>query len=215
MPVNITVPIPRRFVGYPVPAGTVTCPCCNEDRHPSLMPTPDKCAMCITYDEKFKGTDKPCLYDCFCCGKVYQVVQVNALAARPKCHQCREGLPPAATNDCVKCHNRFITYNQPEQDWVCGCCESGQEPWPTFLQRCARLSAYEWTCSRANSLIATTSATTCPAAWHRTTALPSPRNDSDFYTVCLSASGLSVMCDMSRRAKIRKKSLHREARWAT
>jgi hypothetical protein len=84
--------------------------------------------MCITYDEKFKGTDKPCLYDCFCCGKVYQVVQINALAARPKCHQCREGLPPAATNDCIKCHNRFITYNQPEQDWVCGCCESGQEP---------------------------------------------------------------------------------------
>jgi hypothetical protein len=131
MNATITLPTPRKFLGHAVPSDTVACPVCLENRDQSLMPTPDKCAMCIQCpNEKDPGTTTPNMYECKTCASIYQVVRCKDLNVPAKCHQCREQTQPAPSRECTMCHNKFINYNLEynKNTWKCGCCEQGQAP---------------------------------------------------------------------------------------
>jgi hypothetical protein len=126
----ITISVPRKFYGHAIPSDIIKCPTCNENRHPSLMPTPDKCAMCIHDLGSHVGTTTPIMYECKICTKVYQIVRHENLNVCTKCHQCRSVEKPAPFRKCITCYNKFINYNldYDKKTWMCGCCEQGQNP---------------------------------------------------------------------------------------
>ena len=123
---QIRVAVPRRFLGRPVVTETVRCPTCSELRHPSLMPTEAKCALCISFpgvESVPPGHERPHMYECRVCHKIYQVARPSLLNVAPKCHQCRFSQDPALSAVCSECNNRFVHYGPTvDPEWVCGTC---------------------------------------------------------------------------------------------
>ncbi|OQS00092.1 ariadne-like ring finger protein [Thraustotheca clavata] len=115
------------------------CDTCGYKTSYSLMVSPSKCAMCVTYEDDAKRLQENTaiegnqshMVECVDCHGVYAVLQVNQLSTLPKCWACRLNIPERPpTVDCHRCLNTFIDpaqlYRQNNSDsnglWTCPVC---------------------------------------------------------------------------------------------